>query len=553
MLAVAGCLAFAPVSGCTPAKDEGKGVVDESAPPAGNPNDSGAGKADDAWRTIAIDFQSPHPYQNDMDEVYAIDLAGTLPECAYRVRLHFSVLRTEANYDYLYVEGAVGEELFRFDGENDDLWTDWILVDAEHPFVNVRLESDYSITRHGFEIDAFEWDGGPSCPRVPFTPCADGTTDINSPPGVCECPKEPVCVDVSAFELRYQLFRGFDNTGKHTVGTTAYTTAPGPDDGLVDTLVGYVNEDDILRVAQAAAERGLFDAEGYSEYGEWNEFFSVKAGDREVAFIAPQGEHTSEVAAVIAAFQAVYECGWGDDRISCAEDYTCANHQCQKAGSCVCTAQYDPVCGVNGRTYSNACFAGCESVPTAHLGECGIEGDLCGTIIGLVCQPGFKCKWGDSGFGVPYPDEAGSCVPQSACDAPEHCIDLIHPAIPGAWACVDHTCQWQAGLVWQIVPNSQLETGHPYANNASDWLAVTLPAGAEAMRLALSGTFSLEQGYDYLDVWSWLGGRWQRVARYTGTAGPALEDEFEGRYHYLHFVSDYSVTEDGFSLEAQYR
>ena len=36
----------------------------------------------------------------------------------------------------------------------------------------------------------------------------------------------------------------------------------------------------------------------------------------------------------------------------------------------VCTAQYDPVCGCNNKTYSNACMAGGYGVGVSYNGEC---------------------------------------------------------------------------------------------------------------------------------------------------------------------------------------
>lgn len=48
------------------------------------------------------------------------------------------------------------------------------------------------------------------------------------------------------------------------------------------------------------------------------------------------------------------------------------------ANSCVCTADYTPVCGVNGVTYSNACVASCVGVEVDYSGECGSSDGFCG-------------------------------------------------------------------------------------------------------------------------------------------------------------------------------
>ena len=83
---------------CAPSdKEDGKGQVDESEPP-GVP--SQLGKSDASQKVVPVDVQSTHPYANDTVRTYTVPLSG-LPSCAQQARLHFNVLRTEANYDFV--------------------------------------------------------------------------------------------------------------------------------------------------------------------------------------------------------------------------------------------------------------------------------------------------------------------------------------------------------------------------------------------------------------------------------------------------------------------
>ena len=53
---------------------------------------------------------------------------------------------------------------------------------------------------------------------------------------------------------------------------------------------------------------------------------------------------------------------------------------------CLCTEEWDPVCGIDGNTYSNACFATCEYVVIAYEGEC------------LVLNEEIEGRWHPVGF-----------------------------------------------------------------------------------------------------------------------------------------------------------
>ncbi len=52
--------------------------------------------------------------------------------------------------------------------------------------------------------------------------------------------------------------------------------------------------------------------------------------------------------------------------------FSCKSNKCVEnpKQDCVCTMQYDPVCGCNNKTYSNACVAECAGIKEYKKGEC---------------------------------------------------------------------------------------------------------------------------------------------------------------------------------------
>ncbi|MBA3539922.1 MAG: hypothetical protein H0T79_09865 [Deltaproteobacteria bacterium] len=522
-------------------------MVDYSSPPS---IPAAGGKADGSSKVIALNVQSPHPYTNNLDRVFAVPLTG-LPSCARRARLHFKVLRTEAQYDFVTVEptGAVPQS---FDGSRDNTWTAFFDLTSDH--VDVRLSTDDSITRHGFEIDSLEWEGSAICPAVVWPACAPGTADITPPQGVCACPTQRRCATLDEVAITHKLEMGRNRRANSVANDVASETHPGPTDASITPAIGHVDRARLVELVEHAAQTGVLATAGYDRpfpLTEFREELTLTVGVTSVTFVAGEGTHDAAVTELIAEFEALFRCDNGGG-VSCDTGFECLEGACVPAETCICPAIYQPVCGVGGHTYSNTCAAGCANAPVAHDGECGIAGDSCGTLAGLSCTEDNKCRYDASTFLAPWPDAGGTCVAPTYCDAPTDCNGLPHVAVPGSWRCTTNTCGWQAGALYQPVTDGRFETAHPYASSTSVWMQLYLPSNAQALHL-VTASFRLENNYDFLEVWTWKSGAWARVGRYTGTAAPTATTEFPGQYHYLRFVSDSSVNDQGFVITAEYR
>ncbi len=97
----------------------------------------------------------------------------------------------------------------------------------------------------------------------------------------------------------------------------------------------------------------------------------------------------------------VKECG-GAPGIECDQGEFCKLEpgSCEDAnaiGECIfsgggCPEIFQPVCGCDGETYSNDCFAYAAGVNIEHEDECAGEGKECGDALGIECDEGEFCK-----------------------------------------------------------------------------------------------------------------------------------------------------------------
>jgi hypothetical protein len=131
----------------------------------------GSGRDEARATTQAYVVESPHNYQNNMDQWYTIEKTG-----AQWIKCYFSKIATERNYDYVYVYDQNNVLKNTYTGSKSSTWSAQCTGDTMY----IRLVTDYATVKYGFKVTQIQFEAGTTpdttAPTISITAPANGAT-----------------------------------------------------------------------------------------------------------------------------------------------------------------------------------------------------------------------------------------------------------------------------------------------------------------------------------------------------------------------------------------